>query len=66
MILIINAIIVGIIWYFCYLYIRRYANPENNKDIRQYRMDAFYGGIASSVAYILNTFIIGTVNWAFI
>jgi hypothetical protein len=51
--LIISAIINGLIWSFTYLYIRRYFNPENNKNIEKWKTDAIYGGIASAISVIL-------------
>jgi hypothetical protein len=54
---IIKAIIAGIIWWFTYLYIRRYFNPENNYNIEKYKLDGFYGGIAAGVAVIINYYV---------
>ena len=53
----INAVITGIIWWFTYLYIRRYLNPENKGDVKKYKMDAVYGGIASFCAVLINYYI---------
>lgn len=55
--LLINAIITGILWWFTYLYIRRYFNPENKNNIEKYRLDAIYGGIASGISIIIKDLI---------
>lgn len=49
--LLINAIVAGFAWWFTYLYIRRYMNPENTS-IEKFKDDAFYGGIAAFVMTI--------------
>lgn len=51
--LLIRALVSGLVWGFCYLYIRRFLNPENNGDIDRYKMDAFYGSLASAASVIL-------------
>lgn len=50
--LLLKAIIAGVVWGVCYLYIRRYLNPENKKDVTKYKMDTIYGSFASAVAVI--------------
>jgi hypothetical protein len=53
---IIKALLSALIWSFCYLYIRRYFNPEI-KDYKKYKTDAIYGGVASFVATIMKQLI---------
>ena len=55
--LIIKALISGIVWWFTYLYIRRYFNPENNGDIKKYELDGLYGGVAASASVLLTHYI---------
>jgi uncharacterized membrane-anchored protein len=50
--LLMNAIVSGIVWYITYLYIRRYLNPENNKNISKWSNDAIYGALASFASVI--------------
>jgi len=52
-----KALIAGIVWWFTYLYIRRYLNPENNKDINKFKSDAVYGGFASFCSVLIVTYI---------
>jgi len=52
--LLFEAIISGSIWYFTYLYIRRYLNPENNYNVNKYKNDALYGALATIIAVLLN------------
>ena len=55
--LIISAIIAGIVWWFTYLYIRRYFNPENKYNIEKYRLDAYWGGVGAFFAVLISNFI---------
>lgn len=55
--LFVSAIVTGAIWWFTYLWIRRYCNPENDGDVSKYQMDAMWGGIASALAVILKEII---------
>ncbi len=51
-----KAILTALIWSFCYLYIRRYFNPEI-KDYTKYTKDSIYGGIATFVSTLLRDLI---------
>jgi hypothetical protein len=55
--IIIRAIISGVVWWFTYLYIRRYFNPENKGNIDKYRSDGLYGGIASFFGVFISYFL---------
>jgi hypothetical protein len=55
--LFIRAVISGFVWGTTYLYIRRYLNPENNKNINKFKMDALYGGIASFCGVFITHFL---------
>jgi hypothetical protein len=55
--IIIRAIISGIVWWFTYLYIRRYFNPENKGNIDKYRLDGLYGGIASFFGVLISYYL---------
>ena len=52
-----KAVLSALIWSVCYLYIRRYLNPEI-KNYNKYRTDSVYGGIASFAATLLKDLII--------
>lgn len=52
-----RAAIAGVVWWFTYLYIRRYLNPENKKDVNKYKNDAIYGGIASFCSVLIISYI---------
>jgi hypothetical protein len=47
----INAVVAGLAWWFTYLYIRRYMNPEHD-NIEKFKNDALYGAIAAFVMTI--------------
>lgn len=49
----VEAVLAGLIWYVCYLYVRRYLNPENNSDVEKYKEDAKYGAFAAAAAVVL-------------
>jgi len=53
MALITNAVVSAVVWWFCYLWIRRYLNPENNNNVDKYQQDAVYGALAQGVSVIL-------------
>jgi hypothetical protein len=55
--LIVDAIIAAVVWGLTYLYVRRYLNPENKRDVSRFRLDAMYGGLAAGVAVLLKEFI---------
>jgi hypothetical protein len=50
----ISALLKGIVWAFSYLFIRRYLNPENKRNIDKFKMDAIFGGIATIASIYLN------------
>ena len=52
-----KAVLSALIWSVCYLYIRRYLNPEV-KDYNKYRTDSVYGGLAAFAATLLKDLII--------
>ena len=52
-----KAVISALIWSVCYLYIRRYLNPEIN-DYNKYRTDSVYGGLAALAATLLKDLLI--------
>lgn len=52
-----KATMSALIWSICYLYIRRYLNPEID-DYTKYSTDAMYGGISTFVATLLKDMLI--------
>ena len=52
-----KALLSALIWSFCYLYIRRYFNPDI-KDHTKYIKDSIYGGVAAFVATLLKEIVI--------
>lgn len=55
--LLFKATISGIVWWFTYVYIRRYLNPENKGNIQKYKLDGIYGGIASFASVLITYFL---------
>jgi hypothetical protein len=52
-----SIVIRGLVWSFCYLYIRRLLNPENKGNINKFKADAVYGGLATMASIVLNEYL---------
>ncbi len=59
--LLIKAIISGIVWWFTFVYIRKYFNPENKRNVEKYKLDGIYGGFASFFSVLITYFL--TEKW---
>jgi len=46
-------ILADLIWYFTYLYIRIYLNPDNKEITDKHKRDAYYGSLATCASFIL-------------
>lgn len=55
--LIVSAFISGFVWWFTYLFIRIYLNPKNNRKIEKFKLDAFFGGMASFVGVFISYYL---------
>lgn len=52
-----KAAIAGAVWYFTYLYIRRYLNPKNEYSLEPFYQDAMYGALASFVSSLVRDYL---------
>lgn len=51
--LLLDALIAGVVWFVCYLYIRRYLNPDNKGNVSKFVKDGVFGSLAAFVAVLL-------------
>lgn len=51
--LLLDALIAGVVWFVCYLYIRRYLNPDNKGDVSKFVKDGVFGSLAAFVSVLL-------------
>lgn len=49
----VKTVVGGVVWGLCYLFIRRYLNPDIRDEYAKFTNDAIYGGIAFTIAYII-------------
>lgn len=55
--LLLNALVAGFVWWYTYLWVRRFFNPDNKGNVDKWRTDALYGALASAISVIMKDII---------
>ena len=58
---IILAVVTGLVWSFCFYYIRKGLNPDNT-ELSNFKNDAIFGGIATVLFVIINKVLQSNLN----